>query len=194
MDQRFEADRSNVIQLLNWGDQLTQQFQSQYNHSVNQVESLQSIHQQYVNLSNRLKGSDGSVTGNPSISEQDQIQALNQSNENLLESIRQSLGSLESTVDQISELLLKVDIFLSEPTQGASIGFDPLNAFRHLSEMFSAYQAELLSKRELFSSFSCEEIDVKTFVEGWKTCDEIKALTRETMEDLADVMTAAWST
>lgn len=187
-------DTSPIIQLLNQGDQLTQRFQKQFNDSITHVQTLYSSMQQHENLSNLVNrsGNSGPASPFPSV-RQRTLDTLTKTMEESSAGIRNSLESMEATVDGLSELLYRVDIYLSEPESTGSIGFDPGNALKHLGNLFSAYQAELLSKRELFFSFNCEETSLEDFVQQWKICDQIKSLTQETMDDLADVM-GAWST
>lgn len=118
---------------------------------------------------------------------------LQQTGEEAQSSIRESLSNLERVVDQLSELLFSIDVYLSDPKLKGSSGFAPTTALQHLSALFSAHQAELISKRELFSSYNCEEIGLDEFVSRWLVCEELRGLSKETMDDLADVM-GAWST
>ncbi|KAH9454405.1 hypothetical protein MJO28_007392 [Puccinia striiformis f. sp. tritici] len=187
-------DHSPVIQLLNQGDQLTQRFQKQFNDSITHVQTLNSSLQQHDNLSNLAARSGGMEinTQYPSV-RQRTLATLTKTINEASGGIRSSLELMEATVDSLSELLYKVDIYLAEPASIGSIGFDPINALNHLGNLFTAYQAELLAKRELFFSFNCEEITIEEFVRQWQICNQIKSLTQETMDDLADVM-GAWST
>ncbi|MBW0540664.1 hypothetical protein O181_080379 [Austropuccinia psidii MF-1] len=183
-----------IIQLLNQGDQLTQQFQKQFNDSISHVQTLSASVQQHENLTKLAHSSSlADITPQRSSVRQRTLATLEKTSEEAMAQIRNSLENMETTVEQLSELLYKVDIYLSEPKHDGSIGFNPLNALNHLSNLFSVYQAELLEKRELFSSFNCEEIDVNSFLQRWKICNQINALTQDTMQDLADVM-GAWST
>ncbi|EFP75832.1 hypothetical protein PGT21_010133 [Puccinia graminis f. sp. tritici] len=192
--QSTSQDTSPVIQLLNQGDQLTQRFQKQFNDSITHVQTLNSSLKQHDNLSNLVARSTNADISSqyPSVRERT-LATLTKTIDDASSGIRNSLELMESTVDALSELLYKVDVYLAEPASIGSIGFDPINALKHLGNLFSAYQAELLAKRELFFSFNCEEISIDDFVGQWQICHQIKSLTQETMDDLADVM-GTWST
>ncbi|KAA1067273.1 hypothetical protein PGT21_009923 [Puccinia graminis f. sp. tritici] len=192
--QSTSQDTSPVIQLLNQGDQLTQRFQRQFNDSITHVQTLNSSLKQHDNLSNLVARSTNADISSqyPSVRERT-LATLTKTIDDASSGIRNSLELMESTVDSLSELLYKVDVYLAEPASIGSIGFDPINALKHLGNLFSAYQAELLAKRELFFSFNCEEISIDDFVGQWQICHQIKSLTQETMDDLADVM-GTWST
>ncbi|KAA1102895.1 hypothetical protein PGTUg99_037024 [Puccinia graminis f. sp. tritici] len=192
--QSTSQDTSPVIQLLNQGDQLTQRFQKQFNDSITHVQTLNSSLKQHDNLSNLVARSTNADISSqyPSVRERT-LATLTRTIDDASSGIRNSLELMESTVDALSELLYKVDVYLAEPASIGSIGFDPINALKHLGNLFSAYQAELLAKRELFFSFNCEEISIDDFVGQWQICHQIKSLTQETMDDLADVM-GTWST
>ncbi|KAG0152116.1 hypothetical protein CROQUDRAFT_103111 [Cronartium quercuum f. sp. fusiforme G11] len=185
---------SPVILLLNRGDQLTQAFQKVYNDSITHVQTLKSAEQQCVNLANLpARNSLASVTVQyPSMRERT-MATLQQTVEEAQAGIRTSLDSLERILDELSQLLFSVDVYLADPKLVGSTGFNPTSALQHLSALFSAHQAELLSKRELFSSYNCEEIGVDELLSRWRVCDELKGLNKETMDDLADVM-GTWST
>ncbi|OAV90149.1 hypothetical protein PTTG_06207 [Puccinia triticina 1-1 BBBD Race 1] len=192
--QSISQDPSPVIQLLNQGDQLTQRFQKQFNDSITHVQTLSSSLKQHNNLSNLVTRSAASDISSqyPSV-RQRTLATLEKTIEEASSGIRNSLELMEATVDSISELLYKVDVYLAEPASLGSIGFDPVHALKHLGNLFSAYQAELLAKRELFFSYNCEEISLDDFARQWQVCHQIKSLTQETMDDLADVM-GSWST
>ncbi|PLW11332.1 hypothetical protein PCANC_19351 [Puccinia coronata f. sp. avenae] len=193
--QPTSQDASLVIQLLNQGDQLTQRFQKQFNDSITHVQTLNSSIQQHDNLStlvSRTAKTSDLDQQYPSV-RQRTLATLAKTIEEASSGIRNSLEMMEATVESLSELLYRVDVYLAEPASIGSMGFDPVNALKHLGNLFSAYQAELLAKRELFFSFNCEEISIDEFVRQWQICHQIQSLNRETMDDLADVM-GAWST
>jgi hypothetical protein len=166
----------------------------QFNDSITHVQTLNSSLKQHDNLSNLVARSTNADISSqyPSVRERT-LATLTKTIDDASSGIRNSLELMESTVDSLSELLYKVDVYLAEPASIGSIGFDPINALKHLGNLFSAYQAELLAKRELFFSFNCEEISIDDFVNQWQICHQIKSLTQETMDDLADVM-GTWST
>ncbi|KAH9454398.1 hypothetical protein Pst134EB_014483 [Puccinia striiformis f. sp. tritici] len=126
-------DHSPVIQLLNQGDQLTQRFQKQFNDSITHVQTLNSSLQQHDNLSNLAARSGGMEinTQYPSV-RQRTLATLTKTINEASGGIRSSLELMEATVDSLSELLYKVDIYLAEPASIGSIGFDPINALNHL--------------------------------------------------------------
>jgi len=192
--QSTSPESSRVVQLLNQGDQLTQRFQKQFNDSITHVQALHSATQQHENLSKLVTRAGGSEIESqyPTV-RQRTLDTLAQTMEESARGIRSSLEQMETTVDALSELLYQIDIYLAEPSSLPSHGFNPNNALKHLGNLFDAYQAELLAKRELFFAFNSDELPLDQFVRQWQICNHIKSLTQETMQDLADVL-GAWST
>ncbi|EGG12726.1 uncharacterized protein MELLADRAFT_101231 [Melampsora larici-populina 98AG31] len=192
MAQESNPGGSTIILILNQADQLTQEFKKIYNESINFVQGLKSTEQQFENLNNlNQRQSQSSILPSPSNIVERTFNKLNQTKVEFTMKIIESLNLLESIIDRLSQLLYSIDIEMIQIE--SSNGFDPKNAVDHLNLTFDAYQAELVSKRQVFSSFNSEEISLDEFLFRWMRTDELSLLNKETMDDLSDCL-KGWST
>ena len=105
---------------------------------------------------------------------------LQQTIEDSLGGVRDELGAMERSLEDLRSLLFQADLALADPAAGqlppGSGSSDPRTALRHVSDQFDAFQTELLEKREVRSlhvtnklilqtlaDFSAEEIDASEF-------------------------------
>lgn len=102
--------------------------------------------------------------------------------DSLLFVLRQALEALEQDVEGMFALVYQIQAFALAADPGdASSASANLTSLRpqiqraqdHVSQAVDAYQAELLSKRELLYEFVAETYDTQEFCDRWSRLDEV---------------------
>ena len=140
-------DTQQLASLLHRADQLSTQFSSHHASSFNNVQSIQSAHNQLMNL---LALPDRPATrASPlgGIKERGMAKVQEVIEEGLM-AVRDDLGRMERDVELLGGLLYECEVFLqAEGVLGYSL--NPREALTHVSGLFASYQEELIRLRSV---------------------------------------------
>jgi hypothetical protein len=74
--------------------------------------------------------------------------------EEALGAVRDDLGRMERTVEELNGLLFQADLFLAQSGLALVHGMNPREALRHVGELHASYQDELIRLRCALSLYT----------------------------------------
>ncbi|GAA6025932.1 hypothetical protein JCM10207_008069 [Rhodosporidiobolus poonsookiae] len=181
------SQNTDVATLLHTSDTLSRQFNSQHASSLNAVLNISSAASQLQNLLAlpampvTRSRPEGGIRERGLVKVQESI-------EESLALVRDELGRMEQTVEQLKALLYNADLFLAQSGLALQHGLNPQQALNHCSGLFAQYQDELIRLREVLADFTSEQIGVEEFVAEWKTMKEVDKGQEAELSDLVDVL------
>lgn len=95
-----------------------------------------------------------------------------------------------SYITHRNTLTFDADLFLATPSLALQHGLNPHEALKHVSSLFSSYQAELIRLREVLADFTTETIEVEEFEREWRVMKEVDRGVEKDLGELNDVLSA----
>ncbi|BGP13909.1 hypothetical protein JCM10213_002551 [Rhodosporidiobolus nylandii] len=178
---------ADIAQLLHSADQLAKAFNNAHSASLNNVLSCSSAVAQLQNLAALPSTPITRSRPEGGIKERGMVKCQ-EAAEEALAGVRDDLGKMEATVEQLNGLLYNADLFLAQSGLALQHGLNPKEALSHVSGLFAQYQDELIRLREVLADFTSEQIGVEEFVAEWKTMKEVDKGQEAELSDLVDVL------